>query len=184
VAAQRRDREPRGRVRRSAVSARVRVAVLTAAAFVLAAAALPAGAAPGGPTAHIGNVSVSNATPAPGAGIDVSSQGWRPGGRVVIALAGKDLMRTTADEHGAVHARVVIPSDESPRFDVLSVTGAAASGVPQEIVTGLSVVAERRVHSPTRPWGLVFVLAAGAALLMLASRRVERVGRARRAPAG
>jgi len=166
------------------VSARVFGAAVVAAAFVLALTALPAGAARGGPAAHIGNVSVSNATPVPGSGIDVSSQGWRPGGHVVVALAGKDLLRTTADEHGVVHARVVIPSDESPRFDLLSVTGAAASGVPQEIVTGLSVVAERRAHSPTRPWDLVFVLAGGAALLMLASQRTDRVTRAQRAPAG
>lgn len=166
------------------MSARVLGAAVVAAAFVWALTALPAGAAPSAPAAHIGNVSVSNAKPVPGARIDVSSQGWRPGGHVVIALAGKDLLRTTADEQGVVHARVVIPSDESPRFDLLSVTGAAASGVPQEIVTGLSVVADRPAHSRARPWGLVFVLAAGAALLMLASQRMERVASARRAPAG
>ena len=161
-------------------------AVLVGAALALV--ALPAGAAtgpaPARPPAHIGGVTVSNATPMRGSEIDVRSKGWSPGAGVVISFAGRDLMRTTADDHGVVRAHLTIPGDARPGVDLLSVTGRAASGVPQQIVTGVSVVVDRPARRSERPWGIVLALAAVAAILLLASRRMERVATARRAPAG
>jgi hypothetical protein len=49
----------------------------------------------------------------------------------------------------------------------LSVTGTAASGVPQQIVTPLAVHGVG--HAPTRPWILVLVLLAIAAALLVVS---------------
>ena len=57
--------------------------------------------------------------------------------------------RSTADATGAVHARVAIPADAPLGFSVLAVNGSTAAGVPQEIVTALSVVGD----APTRRAG-------------------------------
>jgi hypothetical protein len=145
--------------------------------------AMPAGAADGTtPKAKVGNVTVSNRSPVRGGEIDVLSEGWQPGGVVTIAIATHDLTRATADAHGKVKARIVVPDDAPRGLDVLTVTGSAATGVPQQIVTGVTVVVDHPAPAPARPWGVVFVLAAVAAVLLLASRRVERV-HAPRAPA-
>ena len=137
--------------------------------------AMPAGAGNGTtPQAKVGNVIVSNRSPVRGGEIDVSSGGWQPGGVVTIAIATHDLTRATADAHGNVEARVMVPDDAPRGLDVLTVTGEAASGVPQQIVTGVTVVVDHCAPAPSRPWGVVFVLAGVAAVLLLASRRVER----------
>jgi hypothetical protein len=133
--------------------------------------ALPAGAAP---NAKVGDVTVSNKTPVRGGEIYVSSDGWLPGHVATIAIASHDLMRVTADAHGHVDAHVVVPDDAARGLDLLTVTGSAASGVPLQIVTYLTVVVDHPAPAPDRPWGVVFVLIAAAALLLLASRRVER----------
>ena len=138
--------------------------------------AVPAGAADATtPQAKVGNVIVTNRSPVRGGEIDVSSEGWQPGGVVTIAIATEDLLRTTADAHGKVTAHIVVPNDAALGFDLLTVTGTASSGVPQQIVTNITVVVDRPAPAPTRPWGVVFVLAGIAALLLLASRRVERL---------
>ena len=137
--------------------------------------ALPTAASGGTtPQAKVGNVIVSNRSPVRGGEIDVSSEGWQPGGVVTIAIATHDLTRATADAHGKVTAHVAVPEDAPRGLDLLTVTGSAASGVPQQIVTGVTVVVDHRAPAPSRPWGVVFVLAGVAAVLLLASRRVER----------
>ena len=68
----------------------------------------------------------------------------------------------------------MVPDDAALGFDLLTVTGTAASGVPQQIVTNITVVVDRPAPAPARPWGVVFALAAVAATLLFASRRVER----------
>ena len=137
--------------------------------------ALPAGAANGTTlNVKVGDVKVSNPKPVRGGELDVSSDGWRPGGAVTIAIATKDLLRTTADAHGKVKGHIVVPDDAALGFDLLTVTGTASSGVPQQIVTNITVVVDRPAPAPARPWGVVFALAAVAATLLFASRRVER----------
>jgi hypothetical protein len=137
--------------------------------------ALPAGAANGTKrNVKVGDVKVSNGKPVRGGELDVSSEGWRPGGAVTIAIATKDLLRTTADAHGKVKGHIVVPDDAALGFDLLTVTGTAASGVPQQIVTNITIVVDRPAPAPARPWGVVFVLAGVAAVLLFASRRVER----------
>jgi hypothetical protein len=137
--------------------------------------ALPAGAGNGTtPQAKVGNIIVSYRSPVRGGEVDVSSEGWQPGGVVTIAIATHDLTRATADAHGKVKAHIVVPDDAALGFDLLTVTGTAASGVPQQIVTNITVVVDRPAPAPARPWGVVFVLAGVAALLLFASRRVER----------
>ena len=154
-------------------------AVCAAVVMVLL-AAVPAGAAP---NATVVGVKVSNTTPLRGGAIEVSSAGWRPGSLATIAIAGHDLLRAPVDAHGKLKTRVVVP-DDAPlgRLDLLTVTGTAATGVPQQIVTGITVVLDHQPAAPHRPWGVVFALAAVAAVLLLASRRVER--RVPRAAAG
>jgi len=137
--------------------------------------ALPAGAANGTTrNVKVGDVKVSNPKPVRGGEIDVSSEGWRPGGAVTIAIASHDLLRTTADVRGKVKAHIEVPDGAPLGFDLLTVTGTAASGVPQQIVTNITVVVDHPAPAPTRPWGVVFVLIGVAAVLLLASRRVER----------
>jgi hypothetical protein len=151
------------------------IGAVFAVVFVTVAFALPAGAAKlPKPKVKIGDVEVSNGKPVRGGEVDVSSEGWRPGGAVTIAIASHDLLRTTADAHGKVKARIMVPDDTALGFDLLTVTGTATSGVPQQIVTNITVVVDRPAPAPKRPWGLVFALAAVAAVLLLASRRVER----------
>ena len=145
---------------------------LRAAAVMVVLAAVPAGAAP---NVTVGGVKVSDTTPLRGSAIEVSSAGWQPGSLVTIAIAGRDLLRAPVDADGKTETRVVVP-DDAPigRLDLLTVTGTAATGVPQQIVTGITVVLDHPPPAPHRPWGLVFALAAVAAVLLLASRRVDR----------
>jgi len=148
------------------------VGVAGAAVVMVLLVAVPVGAAP---NATVGGVKVSSTNPVRGAAIEVSSAGWRPGSLVTIAIAGRDLLRASVDARGKTETRVVVP-DDAPlgRLDLLTVTGTAATGVPQQIVTGITVVLDHQPSAPRRPWGVVFALAAVAAVLLLASRRVER----------
>jgi len=181
VAPRRVDREPRRGVRgvtMTRLSVRGLGAVAAACAMALF-VALPAGAANStAPKAKVGDTTVSNRNPMRGDQIDVSSDGWRPGTVVTIAIGSDDLLRATTDAHGRVKARVVVPNDATRGFDLLTVTGAAANGVPQQIVTGITVVVDHPAPAPARPWGVVFVLIAAAAVLLFLSRRVERRVRA------
>ena len=137
--------------------------------------ALPAGAANGTTrNVKVGDVKVSNPKPVRGGELDVSSDGWRPGGAVTIAIASHDLLRTTADARGKVKAHIEVPDGAPLGFDLLTVTGSAAGGFPQEIVTNITVVVDHPAPAPARPWGVVFALAAVAAVLLLASRLVDR----------
>ena len=140
--------------------------VVTISALLLAG---PAGAAPG-----VGQVTVSNPAPTQASEIEVSSTGWRPGGVVSITLWGTDgvLGRATADATGAVHAQISIPTSAREGFRVLSVNGSTPAGVPQEIVTSLSIVRAVRAPAPARPWVAVFLLVALATLFLLASQKV------------
>ena len=149
---------------------KIRAALLVGVlAAIVTLVAGPAGAADG-----VGKVTVNNPSPTRSSTIEVASTGWRPGSGVSITLWGTDtaLAHSTADASGDVHARVEIPADAHPGFTVLSVSGSTAAGVPQEIVTALSVIGEAPVRAPQRPWTPVFLLAALATLLMLASQRV------------
>ena len=113
---------------------KIRVLLVSAAfaGILLVATAGTAGAAGG-----VGAVTVSNANPTPGSTVAVSSTGWFPGRPVAVALSGTDrvLASVIADASGSVHTRVEVPADAKLRTDVLSVTGTASSGVPQQIVT-------------------------------------------------
>ena len=119
----------------------------------------------------VGKLTVSNASPTPGAAITMLSTGWSAGHDVTIALSGtKDaLAHVAADAHGAVHARVTVPADVTLDVNVLSVTGTAASGVPQQIVTSLTVHRIGHAPAPTRPWAVILMLVAIAAALLLVS---------------
>jgi len=141
--------------------------------------ALPAAAAPGTTKRDphprvVDTVTVSNPAPTRDSPIDVFSAGWRPRGVVAIALAGTDLRHVRADASGAVSAEVTIPSDIQPGDGLLSVTGASADGIPQQILTRLAIVADDAHHPSPRPWPAISLVLALATLLMLASQRLER----------
>jgi hypothetical protein len=131
--------------------------------------AMPAGAA-----ASVGHVAVSNPSPKRASTIDVASNGWRPGGVVSISLSDTVLARTIADAAGAVHAEVQIPV-HSPQFASLAVAGSAASGVPQQIITNLTVVGTEHQAAPRRPWIAICLVLAIATALLLVSVRTGRV---------
>jgi hypothetical protein len=123
-----------------------------------------------GNASAVGEITVSNASPTPGTAITMTSTGWLAGHDVTIAVSGSErpLARVATDASGSVHARVTIPNNVSLDFNFLSVTGTAASGVPQQIATPLAV---HRGHAPapTRPWVLVLLLLAVAAALLVMS---------------
>ncbi len=104
----------------------------------------------------VGVVKVSNASPTPGTAITVTSTGWSAGQRVTVAIgqAQDTLARVAANADGAVHARVTIPADVTLDINVLSVTGTSSTGIPQVIVTPLSVHRLGKAPAPTRPWGV------------------------------
>ena len=150
-----------------------RAALAAGAIGVLAVLSLggPAGAAD---AAGLGKVTVSNAAPLREGVIEVWSNGWRPHGLVTITMSGVRgaLARATADATGAVHAQVSIPPVAPIGFDVLAVNGNTVTGVPQEIVTGLSVITSGHAPRRVRPWTAVFSLAFLATLLMLVSQKL------------
>ena len=123
-----------------------------------------------GAASGVGQLTVSNASPIAGAAITMTSTGWSAGHDVTIALSGSKhaLARVAADATGSVHARVTIPADAADA-NVLSVTGTAASGVPQQIVTSLAVRPLGHSPAPTRPWSLVLLLLAIVADLLILS---------------
>jgi hypothetical protein len=129
-----------------------------------------------GAAGGVGQVTVSNAAPAAGSVIAVNSTGWRPGDTVTIALSGVEelLASPTADPTGAVHVRVTVPAGATLDAGVLSLTGTASSGVPQQIVTALAVQRRGPATAPTRPWLAALVLAAIAGALLLASVHVAK----------
>ena len=167
----------RQRRRGAALANRVSRAIVAAVALLVVCAA-PAVAAPGAnrdePAARIDTVTVSNPAPTRNSAIDVFSSGWAPGTAVAIALGDTELRRVHADAGGKVRTDVRIPPDARAGFGALTVTGASASGVPQQIVTGLSVVADHAPgSSPHRPWVAISLVLALATVLLLASQRVE-----------
>jgi hypothetical protein len=132
---------------------------------------MTAGAASG-----VGQLTVSNSAPTPGSPITMTSTGWSAGQEVTIALSGAKhtLAHVAADARGVVHARVIVPSDVTLDFNTLSVTGSAASGVPQQIVTALTVRRIGPAPAPARPWTAVLMLVAIAAALLLVSITVMK----------
>jgi hypothetical protein len=143
-------------------------AIAVAAVFCLA---VPAGA-----TSPLGRLTVSNSAPARASEIEVASTGWAPGVVVTFSVTGTKgvLARATTDAAGAAHARLAIPADAARGDQVLSVEGATARGFPQQITSVLTVGGTEKPRAPERPWLLVFVLAAIAAVLLLAGQRFDR----------
>jgi hypothetical protein len=123
-----------------------------------------------GSASGVGEITVSNASPTPGTAITMTSTGWSAGDDVTIALSGseRELARVAADATGSVRARVIIPKNVMLDFNFLSVTGTAASGVPQQIVTPLAVHLGH-APAPARPWVPVLLLLAVAAALLVMS---------------
>jgi len=155
-----------------------RIAGAAGAALIITALGVSvAGAAPGTPTRgaqpRVDEVTVSNPSPMRESTIDVHSAGWRPGGTVAISLSGIELRRARADERGLVNARISIPANAIPGFDVLTVTGTSADGIPQQIVSGVSVVVDHPAPRSARPWIAISLLLAAATLLLLVCQRVE-----------
>jgi hypothetical protein len=65
----------------------------------------------------------------------------------------------------------LVPAEAPVGFGVLSVNGSTPGGVPQEIVTALTVGSVGHAPAPQRPWFAVSLLMAIAALCLLASVR-------------
>jgi hypothetical protein len=124
-----------------------------------------------GSASGAGEITVSNASPTPGAAITMTSTGWSAGEDVTITITGvkRALARVAADTSGSVHARVTIPNNVMLDFNMLSVTGTAASGVPQQIVMPLAVHRVGPAPATTRPWVLVLLLLALAAAVLVVS---------------
>ena len=148
------------------------VAAVIAILAVLTLAPAAGAAATDGP--GLGKVTVSNSAPLRQSVIEVSSTGWRPHGLVSITMSGVHgaLAWATADAGGAVRAQVSIPAGAPVGCDVLAVSGSTTNGVPQEIVTGLSIIKTDRAPRRVTPWTAVFSLAFLATLLMLASQKL------------
>ena len=127
---------------------------------------MTAGAASG-----VAQLTVSDSSPTPGSTITMISTGWSAGRDVTIALSGtkRALARVAADATGAVRTRITVPADVTLDVNTLSVTGTAASGVPQQVVAPLAVHRIGHVPEPTRPWAAVLMLVAIAAALLLVS---------------
>ena len=117
-----------------------------------------------GAASGVGRLTVSDATPKRGAAIVVTSTGWSAGEPVTIGLSGTQEApaRAMADANGVVRARITVPADAVLDLNVLSATGTAASGVPQEIVTAVAVHG-RDTSGGTRPWGVIVALGGIAA---------------------
>ena len=110
---------------------------------------MTAGAASG-----VGQLTVSNSAPTPGSPITMTSTGWSAGQEVTIALSGtKASSRAPRLTRPARCTRVTVPADVTLDTNVLSVTGTAASGVPQQIVTALTVRRIGPAPAPARPVG-------------------------------
>jgi hypothetical protein len=141
----------------------------------IAVAAVLCLAVPAGATAPLGRLTVSNSAPARASAIEVTATGWAPGVVVTFSVSGTDgvLARATTDAAGVAHARVAIPADAARGDQVLSVEGSTARGFPQQITSVLTVGGTERPRAPQRPWVLVFVLAAMAAVLLLAGERMD-----------
>ena len=133
-------------------------------------------AAPAGAVSGLGDVTVSNQSPARATEIEVSSTGWQPGGVVSILLTGTErvLARARVDATGAAHTRVSVPADAAPGRDVLSVVGSTPAGFPQQITTVLMVQVPASPRAPSRPWTVVFLLLALAAITMFVGERSDR----------
>jgi hypothetical protein len=133
-------------------------------------------AAPAGAASGLGQVTVSNQSPAPASELEVSSSGWKPGGVVSIVMTGTEgvLARARADATGAARLRFSVPADAAIGSDVLSVVGSTTGGIPQQITTVLEVPAPAHRPAPSRPWTAVFVLLALAAIVMLVGERADR----------
>lgn len=169
-------REPVRKLR-DRMSARTALAAVTIGVLAVLSFGSPAGAASSsssGNSPGLGKVTVSNAAPLREGVIEVWSNGWRPHGLVTITMSGVrgPLARATADADGAVHAQVSVPAVAPIGFDVLAVSGSTVTGVPQEIVTGLSVIKSGHAPRRVRPWTAVFSLAFLATLLMLVSQKL------------
>ena len=107
-----------------------------------------------GAASGVGQLTVSDATPHRHPVHRGDFHRMVPGRDVTIGLNGTDgTLGAIADATGSVHARVTVPSDVTLDFNTLSVTGTAASGVPQQIVTALEVHGTA-THPPSRPWAL------------------------------
>ena len=124
-----------------------------------------------GAAGAVGQLTVSDASPSPGSAITVTSTGWSVGREVRIALSGINapLARVVADANGVVSARITVPAEVTLDGNVLSATGTAASGVPQQIVKPLTVHRVGPEPAPTRPWGLVLALGGIAGALLIVS---------------
>jgi hypothetical protein len=123
-----------------------------------------------GAVGAVGRLEVSDPTPTRGAAITVTSTGWSPGKPVTIGLSGtrEAPARVAADEDGIIRTRMTVPADVVLDLNVLTATGRAASGVPQEIVTAVAVHG-RDASDQTRPWGVIIALGGIAAGLLLLS---------------
>ena len=155
----------------------MRIRSLAVVPFIGALIVLGAGAA--GAAGPVGQVAVSNSAPTAGASIAVTSTGWFPGRTVTVGLTGTNgiLGQAVADATGSIHTRVTVPGNAALDTDVLSVTGTASTGVPQQIVTALAVHGAAPATPPTRPWLVILVLAMIAGALLLASVRVATPAR-------
>jgi len=188
MAARCRDREPGGELREvryhrgresalaaTGVTMRVVSVVVALTALATMLLAVPAGAA-----TSVGNITVSNQSTTQAGTVEVASTGWRPHSvvSITITFADRVIASATANAAGAVRARVKIPANADVGYYPLAVNGSTPSGIPQQIVTGLSVVSTRPVPKPTRPWTIVCIFAALAALVLLACQRVDNVDRA------
>jgi hypothetical protein len=116
-------------------------------------------------------VKVSDASPTPGTAITVTSTGWSADQAVTIAIGGtqETLARVAANAAGDVRARVTIPAGVTLDVNVLSVAGTSSTGIPQVIVTSLSVHRLGPAPAPTRPWGLIIALGGIAGALLIIS---------------
>jgi hypothetical protein len=133
-------------------------------------------AGPAGAAAPLGVLTVSNSSPARSSEIRIASTGWQPHGVVSVLLTGTNgvLAQATSDATGAVHAAVPIPADAASGRQVLSVVGSTPDGIPQQITSVLAVSDGLNPPATNRPWPIVFVLAAIAAVLMLVTARSDR----------
>lgn len=159
-------------------------AIWAAFAVLVVALGLPFAAAAEGPYTN-GDVSLSDASPAPGASVDVGASGFQPNSEVEVIFRSDPitLATATADAAGEVMATVTIPSDASGAHRI-EVVGVAPDGSPRTVSSDITVTADGESSEPLPSTGnsvapavIIAIVAALVGVALLVVTRVRRRAR-------
>lgn len=160
-------------------------AIWAALAVLVVALGVPVAVAAEGPYTN-GDVSLSDASPAPGASVDVGASGFQPNSEVEVIFRSDPITlgSATADAAGEVMATVAIPSDASGEHRI-EVVGVAPDGSSRVLSSDITVTADGDASSDplpstgssAAPTVIVALLAALVGVGLLVVTRVRRRAR-------